>query len=114
MKRAIISILALTVLCSCTSMATRIKQENYAYWPAHIQQAVDNGMIIPGMNKLQVLAVTDVPEVLVQKRTQFIEDKILETWILYKSIGGYFYANPGFAKIVIINFRGGIVDSVSF
>jgi hypothetical protein len=114
MKKVLLAGVALVALCGCTSMATRIKQQNYAYWPANIQQAVDNGVIIPGMNKLQVLAVTDVPESLVQKRTQFVSNGVLETWILYKSMGSYFFSNPGFSSTVIISFRDGVVDSVSF
>ncbi|UTG93652.1 hypothetical protein [Geobacter sulfurreducens] len=114
MKKVLLVGAALMVLSGCTGMATRIKQQNYAYWPPLIQQAVDNGIIIPGMNKLQVLAVTDVPESLVKKRTQFVSNGILETWILYKSMGGYFFSDPGFSSTVIINFRDGVVDSVSF
>lgn len=105
---------ALMVLCSCTSMATRIKQEYYSSWPTQIQKAVDSGTIIPGMNKLQVLAVTNVPESLVQKHTQLVSNGTLETWILFKSWGGYYYRDPGYSPIVMISFRDGIVECVSF
>jgi hypothetical protein len=113
MKYVLLEGIALLVLCGCTSMATKIKQENYSSWPAQIQQAVDSGIIIPGMNKLQVLAVTNVPDSLLQKRSQCVSNVTLETWILYKAWGGYYYRDPGFAYTVIISFRNGIVEGVS-
>lgn len=114
MKKVILAGIVLTVLCGCSSLSTRIKEQNYAYWPEHIQRAVDSGTIIPGMNKLQVTAVTDVPESLIRKRTQFVGSGTLETWMLWKSFGGYTFMDPGFSSTVIISFRDGIVDSVSF
>lgn len=114
MKKVLLACAALAVLSGCTSMATRIKQQHYASWPPHIQQAVDSKVVVPGMNKLQVLAVTDVPESLVKKRTQFVSNAILETWILYKSMGGYYFMDPGFSSTVIISFSDGVVNSVSF
>jgi hypothetical protein len=65
------------------------------------------------MNKLQVLAVTNVPESLVQRSDQLDSNGTLETWILYKSWGGYYYTDPGFSPVVIISFRNRIVGCVS-
>ena len=114
MKKVLLVGVLLSVLCGCTSLSSRIKEQNYWRWPAHIQRAVDNGTIVPGMNKLAVIAVTDVPESLIRKRTQFTNNGTIETWMLWKSIGGYTFMDPGFSSTVSINFRDGIVDSVSF
>ena len=114
-KKILLVVFTLTGLISCTSLSTKIKEQHYYDWSPHIQRAVNNLTIIPGMNKLQVMAVTDVPENIVKKRTQFINNyTIIETWILYKSFGGYYFMDPGMSKIVIISFKNGIVDSVSF
>jgi len=114
-KKILLVVFTLTGLISCTSLSTKIKEQHYYGWSPHIQRAVDNLTIIPGMNKLQVMAVTSVSENLVPKRTHFIGNTIVETWTLYKPIlGGYSFLNDGMSKIVFISFRDGIVDSVSF
>jgi len=109
-----VAFLAPFCISACTSMSARIKQENYDSWSPAMQHAVDNKQLVPGMSKLQVLAVTDVPEVLVQKRTTIARAGVIETWVLYKSFGSYYYANTGIASTVVINFLDGAVDTVSY
>lgn len=99
--------------CGASQMA-RIKAQHYPTWPPRIQRAVDNHMIIPGMNKLQVQISTEVAENLVKKRTTFIGNSVHEDWILYKSSGMYCFMDPGFSTVVVISFVNGTVESVSF
>jgi hypothetical protein len=99
--------------CAASQMG-QLKQQHYSSWPPHIQHAVDNKTIIPGMDKLQVQIATGVGANLINKRTTFVDDAILETWVLYKSMGGCYFMDPGFSSMVLISFRDGIVESVSF
>lgn len=114
--RAVRLLLVACLLASGCAAAerARVKKELYPTWPRHIQQAVDRGEVVLGMDKVQVQIATGVGEGLVQKRTTVTEYGVVETWVLWKSFGGWTFADPGFAKMVLIRFKDGRVDAVSY
>lgn len=121
-----VSAVGLSMLCvlsmlSCgTVERQRLKRELYPTWPASIQQAVDKEIVVPGMNEMQVYLATGVSPSLIRKQTTVTESGVSQTWILYKSFGGWTFADPasgtmfqGATTTVLIHFRDGIVQAVS-
>jgi hypothetical protein len=93
----------------------KVKNQYYPTWPKNIQSAVDKGQVVIGMNKLQVQIATGVGENLVQKRTYETQNETSETWTLWRFMGMWGYENAGgMAKMVVIYFKNGLVDSLSY
>ncbi len=66
------------------------------------------------MNKAQVQIATGIGANLIKKRTHITEYGVSETWILWRSFLGWNFANSGVSQMVLIHFKDGIVDSISY
>jgi len=92
-----------------------LKKQYYHTWPRYIQEAVDKGQVVIGMNKLQVQISTGVSENLIQKRTYVSEYGATESWTLWRFMGMWgYYPAGGAGKMVLIHFKNDKVDSISY
>ena len=95
----------LTLCVSCTTMKTRIIQNEGSSWTPNEMANVQAGNIAIGMTKSQVMAATGIPDSLIDKRVHITTMGRSESWFIYKNMfGGWTFANSGMDMLVLIGF----------
>jgi len=113
--RGLLLLVALYFLTGCGAyQMKKIRDQNYPTWPKHMQEAVDRSEVIIGMNEIQVQIATGVGANLIRKSVYVSEYGVRETWCLWRSFGGWYFANPGIGTMVLIHFENGFVKGISY
>ena len=86
------------------------KDKYYNTWPPETRKAIDNHLVLVGMDKLQVLASTSLEEPWVQKRVENTANGVVETWTIWKTMGGWAWFKTGLFQVNIVFENGKVIE----